>query len=65
MGGFDRGFVTGAAVVSEQFGTGVSAEGATEWLSGAEGEVAKRCQSIWYSSLGTDALSDRPSRFFF
>ena len=31
----------------------------------SESDVAKRCQSVWYSSSDTGALSDRPSRFFF
>lgn len=30
-----------------------------------QSDVAKRCQSVWYSSSDTGALSDRPSRFFF
>jgi hypothetical protein len=48
----------------------VEAEHLSVWYpvepkSDVQSDVAKRCQSVWYSSSDTGALSDRPSRFFF
>ena len=65
MGGSDRGFGAGSAGNSSLPLDGVCVKGPAESVwEGGEG-VAKRCQSVWYISLDTDALSDRPSRFFF